>query len=156
MEISDVVQSQYRAALAMLRQALAACPDELWNDPADRNRFWLVAYHALFYTHFYLHPTEQDFMPWAKMRRGLHDLESAGAPPYTPGELLEFIDVVNDSVRTIVPGLDWSAASGFDWLPMNKLALQFYNVRHLQAHTGELAERLWARAGVEVDWVGMG
>jgi hypothetical protein len=51
--------------------------------------------------------------------------------------------------------LDPEAESGFYWLPMNKLELQIYNIRHLQQHTGELMERLGSRAGVEVDWVGM-
>jgi hypothetical protein len=33
--------------------------------------------------------------------------------------------------------------------------LQFYNIRHVQQHTGELCERLGAKGEVEVDWVGM-
>jgi predicted kinase len=43
-----------------LKQAIEKCPDALWNDPADKNRFWHVAYHALFYTHLYLQPTDAD------------------------------------------------------------------------------------------------
>ena len=50
--------------------------------------------------------------------------------------------------------LDLEAESGFYWLPFNKLELQFYNIRHLTLHTGELAERLWAVAGEETRWVG--
>ncbi len=45
--------------------------------------------------------------------------------------------------------------SGFFWLPFGKLELQFYNIRHLQHHTGELFERLGA-VGVTLDWVGRG
>jgi len=29
--------------------------------------------------------------------------------------------------------------SGFDWLPFDKLELQFYNIRHIMQHTGESA-----------------
>ena len=54
-----------------------------------------------------------------------------------------------------VPQLDLEAESGFGWLPFGKLELQFYNIRHLQQHTGELMERLGTRAHVDVDWVGM-
>jgi hypothetical protein len=35
-------------------RSIEKCPDRLWNDPADKNKFWHVAYHALFYTHLYL------------------------------------------------------------------------------------------------------
>ncbi len=55
----------------------------------------------------------------------------------------------------MVPALDLAGASGFDWLPMNKLELQFYNIRHLQLHTGELCERLGTEAKIDVAWVGM-
>jgi hypothetical protein len=133
---------------------VAACPETLWDEPADRNRFWLVAYHALFYTHLYLHPTEDDFVPWTKLRVELRTMEPTDAPPYTRGETLEFLDLVEHSVGELVPTLDWTGVSGFHWIPLNKLELQFYNIRHLQAHTGELAERLWARAGIETHWVG--
>jgi hypothetical protein len=38
---------------------------------------------------------------------------------------------------------------------MGKLELQFYTIRHLQQHTGELCERLGTEAGIEIGWVGM-
>ena len=50
--------------------------------------------------------------------------------------------------------MNLEAESGFDWLAFNKLELQFYNIRHLQQHVGELCERL-GMGKVDVDWVGM-
>lgn len=47
------------------------------------------------------------------------------------------------------------AESGFYWLPFDKLELQFYNIRHIQQHTGEHCERLGAYGEIEVGWVGM-
>jgi hypothetical protein len=55
-----------------------------------------------------------------------------------------------------VDALDLEGASGFYWLPFDKLELQFYNIRHVQHHTGELYERLGATEDVELDWVGIG
>jgi hypothetical protein len=55
----------------------------------------------------------------------------------------------------LVDSLDLKAESGFYWLPFDKLELQFYNIRHVQQHTGELCERLGARGDLQVDWVGM-
>ncbi len=42
----------------MLKQAIVACPAWIWNAPADKNKFWNVAYHALFFTHAYLEDSE--------------------------------------------------------------------------------------------------
>jgi hypothetical protein len=54
-----------------------------------------------------------------------------------------------------VPNLDYNAPSGFSWIPLNKLELQLYNIRHIQHHTGELYERLGARAGIgDLRWIG--
>jgi hypothetical protein len=46
-----------------------------------------------------------------------------------------------------------NAESGFHWLPFNKLELQFYNIRHLQQHVGELSEQLSDKTGLEIRWV---
>jgi hypothetical protein len=54
-----------------------------------------------------------------------------------------------------VDRLDLEAESGFFWLPFDKLELQFYNIRHVQQHTGELSERLGSQGDTEVRWVGM-
>jgi len=154
--IRQTVQSQYGAALAMLRAAVAQCPDAMWNDPDDKNRCWHVAYHALFYVHLYLAPSLDTFQPWVKHREEYGRLDMTNATPYTQAEVLEFLAVCEDRVAQALAALDFTAPSGFHWLPMNKLELQIYNLRHLQTHIGELAERLSQRAGIEVGWVGMG
>ena len=75
--------------------------------------------------------------------------------PYTKAELLAFWQHAQAWAEKAVAALDLEAASGFPWLPFNKLELQFYNIRHLQQHTGELCERLGTLAGIDVEWVGM-
>lgn len=49
--------------------------------------------------------------------------------------------------------MDMDAPSGFHWPPFGKLELQFYSLRHLMLHIGELAERLGAQ-GIDVEWRG--
>lgn len=163
MDYRDVIRSQYQAALEMLRQAIAKCPDALWNDPADKVAFWRVAYHALFFTHLYLQPAEKDFVVWARHRKDYELMgPPAGAPdpipqigaPYTRDEVLEYLDVCRGQVDARTGLLDLDASSGFSWLPFGKLELQFYTIRHLQQHTGELMERLGSRSGIDVNWVG--
>ena len=55
-----------------------------------------------------------------------------------------------------MPALDLSAASGFSWLPFDKLELQIYNIRHLQQHVGDLSTFLMTEVNLEINWVGMG
>jgi hypothetical protein len=153
MDYQQIIRSQYLATLEMLKQAIEKCPDALWDDPADKNKFWHVAYHALFYTHLYLQPTEQDFKPWGTYRHQ-HDL-SETADPYTREEVLEYLAFCQQQVEDKVPQLNLDAESGFYWLPLNKAELQIYSIRHLQQHAGELMERLGSRAGVDIDWVGV-
>lgn len=167
MNAQKVFISQYQAVLDMLHQAIVNCPDALWNDSADKNKFWHLAYHALFYTHLYLHVSGGDFVPWAKHRENYNVMDSRLPwPPhdpviidtvYTKDEVLEFWKVCVNTVNEIIPTLDLEAeTSGFDWIPMSKLELQLYNLRHLQLHTGELMERLGSRAGIDIGWVTQG
>lgn len=164
------IRSQYLASLEMLKQAVVQCPDSLWRDRTYKNRYWHIAFHVLFYTHLYLQPTENDFLPWAKHREEYLSLEPAssdggssgplsekslGDAPYSQEDILEYLALCQEEVETQVSVLDPEAESGFYWLPMKKLELQLYNIRHIQQHTGELCERLSEVAGIDVDWVGL-
>jgi len=162
LDIHRNVVRQYRASLAMLRQAIEICPESLWLDERYPNRFWRVAYHALYWTHFYLHGSEKGFQPWTKHRP---DAQFFGprpsAPhaalalvePYPPTVVLEYHELCLREAETRVPALDFAALSGFSWLPFNQLELQFYNIRHLQHHTAQLADRLRTTANLSVAWV---
>jgi hypothetical protein len=147
MDATLVIQSQYLAALEMLKQVIVKCPVALWNAPGDKDKSWNKAYHALFYAHLYLQETEGHFQPWEKH----HDPDTG--EPFTQAEVLEYLAFVQVQVRERVPALNLEAESGFHWLPFDKLELQFYNIRHIQQHAGELYERLGTRANIELDWV---
>ncbi len=155
MHQKSIIQSQYRASLAMLRQAITQCPQSLWEDDSYANPFWHVAYHTLFYTHLYLQPSSENFVPWEKHRDDLRRLENTGIEPYSKDEVLEYLGFCLEQVGAQVESLDMEDDSGFHWLPFNKLELQFYNIRHIQQHSGELCERLGAHGEIEVGWVGM-
>ena len=152
--IRQAVASQYGAAFAMLRGAVTACPDELWDNPADKNRFWHVAYHALFYAHLYLSDSLEAFEAWDRHRDDYASMDAAPETPLSRDDVLVYCDVCEQFMQQAIVALDPAAPSGFHWLPMNKLELQFYNIRHIQLHTGELAERLSQRVGTDVPWVG--
>jgi hypothetical protein len=157
------IARQYRASLAMLGRAVELCPESLWLSADYHNRFWHVAYHTLFFTNLYLQPDEGSFTPWAKHKPDSQYLgprpRTPQAPrkidsPYTKAEVLEYHELCRAEVEAKVPALDLVAPSGFYWLPFNKAELQFYNLRHLQHHAGQLADRLRTALSVGVEWVG--
>lgn len=175
--LRSALKSQYHAALAMLRFAIGQCPDELWAGGGYINPTWRVAYHALFYTHFYLQPKADDFTPWEHHQQGLHDLDDIPAPPQIqnlcehpdgPGQtgrplaksrVLEYWQFCDDYVDGAVDALNLlSSESGFDWYPIPKLEHQFVNIRHIQHHAAQLGQRLREASGGDnsIDWVGAG
>jgi DinB superfamily len=166
MDDSSIRQSalkQYRAGLDMLGKAIELCPEEVWFSSDFRNRFWHIAYHSVFYTHLYVHPSESDFQPFARHapnsqylgpRPWAKDEPFQLPAPYTKQDLQEYLALCRTEVERQVPLVRLEDGSGFSWLPFNKLELQFYNIRHLQHHAGQLAEMLRNAADVGVGWVG--
>ncbi len=165
--LRHLLKSQYHAVLAMLREAIERCPDELWLRPQQRNAYWQVAYHALFFTHFYLHREHTAFKPWAGHQSANQNPD--GIPcrpdpastlplipePYTRAQAMAYWDVCDGMVDAAVDALDLHAAEcGFPWYKMSKLEHQFVNLRHLQHHTAQLADRLRLWLDVGVAWVG--
>ena len=149
MNIHEVLKSQYFAALAMLKEAIEKCPESVWYDPNEKFRVWSKAYHTVFYVHLYLQNSEKDFVQWEKH----HDPD--GDVPFTKDEVLEYLAFAKKQVADRVPVTDLEAESGFHWYPVNKLELQFINIRHIQQHTGELYECLGTPENMEnLGWVG--
>lgn len=136
MEIKNVLQSQFLASLAMLKQAVVKCPPEAWDDPRDRDRFWFIAYHALRFAHQYLNAGEKGFPRWE------HRRHSAPGRPFLKEEILERLGRVEQDVIEQIPIMDLDAPTGATGALANKLELQIYNIRHIQQHAGELYERL--------------
>jgi hypothetical protein len=165
MEIRSALKSQYHASLETLRAAIEVCPDAMWNDPADGYAtFWRVAYHTLFYTHFYLQQKQEDFIPWDRHRPDVQDLpweEDRRVPtacePYSREELLKYCRICDGMIDPRVDALDLSSAQcGFPWYKMPTLEHQIVNIRHIQHHASALSMRLRRSAGIEIDWVGIG
>lgn len=164
METWEKIARQYHSALEMLESAIRTCPKAIWLDSSgdSPNRYWHIAYHALFYTHFYLAPSDADFVPWPLHREGYNYLGEAprqpghrfkADQPYDPPELLDYASFCHSEVNRQMPSVDFEAASGFYWLQFSKFELQLYNLRHLAHHTGQLADRLRSQANLGVGWV---
>lgn len=160
MDLLSALTGQYRATLAMLRQCVERCPDDLWNAGRHPRTFWRIAYHAAFYTDLYLAPAHDQWTPWSRHQsqaRVLWDDDPEGLPPreatYSPAEIAGYIDELTESVGARLAQLDLGAQeSGFPWYPIPKLDHIVLNLRHLGVHVGQLQEQLYAK-GVDLDWI---
>ena len=148
MDIKQVIQSQYLAALAMLKEAIEKCPENIWYDTNLKFKYWSKAYHTVFFAHLYLQDAEKDFVEWEKH----HDPD--GDVPFTKDEVLEYLAFTEKQVTERVPASNLDADSGFHWYPVNKLEMHFINIRHIQQHAGEMYECLGIRDNIELGWKG--
>jgi hypothetical protein len=164
MDIRSALKSQYHGALETLHDVIEKSPDAMWNEPADGLApFWRVVYHTLYFTHWYLQQTQENFTPWARHRDEAEFMtsvpgENNRAPnrcqPFTREDLLEYWRLCDEMIDARVDALDLSAPeSGFPWYEMPKLEHQIVNIRHIQHHAAILSSRLRRSAGIEVDWV---
>jgi hypothetical protein len=154
--------SQYIASFQMLKISIEKCPDALWVDNSYKNIFWQVIYHTLHYTNLYLPKTEESFKFWEKHINNWHRFEHLHGSlkqneetfKYSKSELMEYANLIANKVENRVMEEELNVQCGFDWLPMNKLELHLYNLRHLQHHIGQLNERLSQHGITGLTWIG--
>lgn len=154
MDLKNGLKNQYHVGLAMLRQCVRLCPDDLWESGEHPRSTWRIAYHAAYYTHLYLHASRGSFTPWSEHVNDVSNLW--GRPKVVPAisreSVLSYIEQINAETDTLVDNMDLDAvSSGFALYKIPKLEHQFVNLRHLQHHIGQLSELLMAR-GIEIDW----
>jgi len=162
-----ILKSQYHAALAMLRETLERCSDDVWFSNAHVNSFWQIAYHTLFFAHLYMQPNEAAFRPWERHQADVQNPDGIASPPdpnsslplipepYTRAEVLAYWDICDQMVDAAVDALDLSSPdSGFSWYKVSKLEHQIVNIRHIEHHMAQLADRLRSAAGIGIRWVG--
>jgi hypothetical protein len=121
-----------------------------------------VIYHTLHYTNLYLPKTEESFKFWEKHINNWHRFEHLHGSlkqneetfKYSKSELMEYANLIANKVENRVMEEELNVQCGFDWLPMNKLELHLYNLRHLQHHIGQLNERLSQHGITGLTWIG--
>lgn len=167
--VRSALKGQYHAALAMFRDAVERCPEDLWRDETPRNSFWRVAYHALFFVHLYLMDSPEEFVPWEGHQgdvqhedgiEGPPDPDSAlpvSPEPYSKAAVLTYWKICDSMVDPRVDAMDLAdEESGFYWYPISKLEHQIVNIRHTAHHAAQLADRVREALDVGVSWVGSG
>ena len=163
----EMIGRQFAAAIQMMRLAIEACPDGLWDDRTDGSPFWHLAYHALFFIDFYLSHDEKIFQPMDFHLKNSQLLpgdygEFAGVVDtpdsvFSRGQLLDYADHCLKKSDETFRGLTDERAlerCGFWWYRLNVGEFLLNNLRHAQHHAGQLILLLRRRAGIGIDWLG--
>jgi len=140
--IKEIINQQFGAAVKMLNNANADCPEELWKNRALQPEFWCVAYHFLFWLDFYLSESPDDFKPPSPFT--ISEFDPKGVLPeriYTKEELLNYLKQSRLKLKATIDSLTDEKAKKrfiFGTLDLSLLELIFYNMRHVQHHTAQL------------------
>jgi len=160
-----VVWGQFGAAIAMLENAITACPDEIWSDPSRRPEwlkndvvgYWYLVFHTLFWLDYYLSDNEKAFQPPSPFT--LDELDPAGLlpdRPYTKQELGNYLDHGRRKCRAVIEALDEKRAFDTECSTRPGLSvaeLLLYNMRHVQHHSAQLNLILRQKIDSAPNWV---
>jgi hypothetical protein len=153
-----IIWPQFGAAIDMLENAAAACPDKLWGDRSRRPEYWYLVYHTLFFLDYYLSDSEDKFLPPAPFTLG--ELDPAGILPervYSKKELRDYLEHGRNKCRAKLSALTDDSARqpcGFERRNMTVSELLLYNMRHVQHHTAQLNLILRQTVDSAPEWVG--
>lgn len=161
--ITDILASQYKASLGMLRHALGKVADEQWNTEEYNNPNWQIAYHILWGVKFYLGANPERYLPFenaiigAESLGGTQDWENPDKGIvikgfHTKDELLSFIDEVEGNLQQQLGALPLEENSGFEWYPYSRLEMHINTIRHIQHHTAQIIERLKTKGITGFPW----
>ena len=160
--LTNALASQYEAALKMLRTAIEATPNVVWDSADYENRTWRLAYHTLHCTKMYLASSLETFSVWEGAIEGAESLGGSWEDPSTAvvvegvhsaDELVTFLESLLAELPEAIVALPLEAESGFDWYPFSRLELHLNNIRHIQHHTGQIIERLRSHGVTGIEWV---
>jgi hypothetical protein len=140
--MGTILRSQYEAALAMLKQCVAACSAEHYEGKIARDTFRTIAYHTLFWTDYYLSPGEHAFELRDIHHRGGDDRVLASSPGLSREETLAYADFCRGKLVEVLAAETpevLAGPSGFSRFSFSRGELHLYNLRHIQHHTGALS-----------------
>lgn len=148
----EMLWRQFGVAIDTLRDALRACPDELWEkslweDQPDQwvapgfSTFWYLGYHTLFWLDLYLTGAEEGFAPPAPF--DLVEMNAGEVLPrtYTREELLHYLEYCRRRCQETIGALTDEQAyrmCRFPWGELPFAELLLYTMRHVQEHAAQL------------------
>ena len=116
-----------------------------------------MAYHTLFWLHFYLSDSIEGFAPPPPFT--LSEFDAAGLLPdrvYSKDEIQTYLAYGRNKCRTGIETLTDEMAPQrcrLDWPEMSVAELLLYNMRHVQEHAAQLLLMIGQRVGSAPGWV---
>src|SRR5262249_50685029 len=136
------IRRQFGAALEMLENAIAACPEDLWSDRSRQPEFWYVVFHTLFFLDLYLSGTREGFAPPQPFTMDELDPAALGPErPYSKMELQKYLAHGRSKLLAMLEDLteeEGMRRAGFEWIDLSEAELLLYNMRHVQHHAAQL------------------
>lgn len=145
---------QFGAAIDMLQNSVASCPDNLWN---DSSQFWYNAYHVIFFLDYYLSEDADKFMPPEPYT--LSELDPDGRLPervYEKKELIGYLDYCREKCRKLIASLsEENLKKRFinQYRNYSRFEIILYNMRHVQHHAGQLNLLIRQSGNEPPNWV---
>jgi hypothetical protein len=161
----ETIWHQFGAAIETLRNALDACPDELWQTRLWREseiqpeftEFWYVAYHTIFWLDYYCSESAEAFAAPPPFTHS--ELEMDAALPervYTKQELLTYLEYGRAKCRAKIENIaDENEPQRVreNWRVKTVAELMLYTMRHVQEHAAHLSMLLGQNTDSVPGWV---
>ena len=158
--------NQFEAALGMLSTCIDRCPESNWNAPVGNNAFCQVAFHALFWTDFYLEPSPDSFrlQSFHRNNRGFfrnYDELEDRLPElfYDRPTVKAYVDHCRDKVSDVIfaeSAETLAAQFVYGRLAVSRAELHVNSLRHVQHHAAQLSLRLRIDTNDGVPWIASG
>ena len=137
--LNEAIWNQFGASLETLQNAIKLCPEHNWD---TEKRFWIHAYHCLFFTDYYLTLEAATFVPPPPFTYSEFEDEMPDYV-YSKEELLNYLAYCTSKAKKLLENkkIDllstrWKNTSGS--MDYSLLELLLYNMRHIQHHAAQL------------------
>ena len=156
--ISDAINGQYGAAIAMLEQNIEKCPNEVWDDRTSGPSFWHVAYHVMWFLDWYLSDSKIARESFNSKFDNEHSEQLNKTPKITLTrvQLLEYLSEIKEKAKKRFENITEDhlrEPSIFEGHGSSVLSSLLYNLRHLMLHIGALNLRLHSKGVKLENWV---
>lgn len=152
--LKQLLTSQFEASLAMLKNCIAACPEEHWEAKIANGTCRWVAYHTLFFLDLYLSPRNDAFELRELHNHGGDERQPVACVGLSKDDALAYVEIcrqkIVDSLAVETPE-SLQGPSGFSWYQCTRGELHVINIRHIQHHTGQLSAYLRRVGAVDED-----
>ena len=155
--LKESLWKQFAASIDMLKNAVALCPEEYWN---NNKKFFYMAYHCSVFLDYYLTIPPKNFsslLPYtitepANIPKDAID-DVVPNKIYSKNELLDYLQLSREKCRKVIAGLTEEKLNK-PWIDNSEnvnlelassssmiysvLEILLYNMRHVQHHTAQL------------------